>query len=243
MRSNSGPTKRSSQGAAAPWRRACPRATPARRPALASAPRATRGSLLPMRRTPRLLGVLPEPRAPRRVVPAWGWPRPPVRRQHPAVRAPAEVAVLRRYLRRHRDVTGGASPIKTECPALLAPSLSLHRARHCRPPVNLPPCPSPVRLTFLAYSLNALETCADIRCPAFPHPRRSRSPPRAPPPAGATRPHRRCPRSNYGLPRALGELVVVPHRLPGRERGRLAEFSWRRRLPCPRPQLQGPLSF
>jgi hypothetical protein len=175
-------------------------------------PPAARGSHLPMRRTPRLLGVLPGPRA------------------------PAEVAVLWRYLRHHRDVTGGASPIKTECHALLAPSPPLHCARHCLPPVNSPPRPPPVRPTFLAYSLGALETGAAIRCSALHIPHQRRSLPRAPPPAVAARPRRSCPRSNPGLPRALGEHVVVSHRLPGRERGRLTRI----RPAPPPPMVEGP---
>jgi hypothetical protein len=57
------------RGAAAPWRRT-------RRPASASAPRAARDRSpaeacpFPMRRTPRLLGVLTGPRALRRTIPA-----------------------------------------------------------------------------------------------------------------------------------------------------------------------------
>jgi hypothetical protein len=152
-------------------------------------------------------------------------------------------AVLRRYLRRHRDVTGGASPIKTERHALLALSLLLHRAHHCRPLVNLPPRPSLVRLTFLAYSLGALETCAAILCSALHLPCRSRNPPWASPPAVVARPHRSCPRSNPILPRALGEHVVVPHRLPGRERGRLVGIRPAPPPPMPKAPIARPPVF
>jgi hypothetical protein len=159
MRSNSGPAKRSSQGAATPRRRMRPRTTPARWPASASAPCAAQGYPPPEARTspcaaPRGSSEssqgLARHAAPYRPGARCG---PPVRRRHHAVHVSAEVAVLRRYLRRHCDVTGGALPIKTERHALLAPSPPLHRARHCWPPVNSAPRPSPVRPTFLAYSL------------------------------------------------------------------------------------------
>jgi hypothetical protein len=185
------------------------------------------------------------PRAPRRAAPYQPGARrgPSVRRRHPAVRATAEVAALRRHRRRHRDVTGGVLPIKTKRHTLLVPSLPLHCARHCRPPMNSPPRPSPVRLTFLAYSLGALETCAAIRCSALHLPRRSRSPPRVPPPAVVARPRRSYPRSNPGLPRALGEHVIVPHRLPGRERGRLAGIRPAPPPPMPKAPIARPPVF
>jgi hypothetical protein len=60
--------------------------------------------------------------------------------------------------------------------------------------------------------------------------------PRSPPPAIVVRPHWQLPRPNFGHPQALGEHVVTPHSLPGRERRRLAAI-----LPAPPPpQAQGP---
>jgi hypothetical protein len=168
---------------------------------------------------------------------------PPVRRRHPTVGAPAEVAALRLHLRRHRDVTGGDSPIKTDCHTLLVPSPPLHRACHCRPPVNSRPRPCPVRLTFLTYSLGALETCAATRCSSLHLPHRSCSPPRPPPPVIAARPRRSRPCSNPGLPHTLSEHVVVTHRLPGRERGRLTGIRPAPPPPMPKAPIARPLSF
>jgi hypothetical protein len=47
-------------------------------------------------------------------------------------------------------------------------------------------------------------------------------PPRPPPPAIIMRPLRQLLRPSFGHPQALGEHVVTPHSLPGRERRRLA---------------------
>jgi hypothetical protein len=56
---------------------------------------------------PRGLGVLPAARTPRTAPYRLGVRRgPPVRRRHPAVCAPVEVAVLRRHLCHHGCVTG-----------------------------------------------------------------------------------------------------------------------------------------
>jgi hypothetical protein len=104
--SNRGPTTRSGQGVAASRRRARPRA--ARDHLLAdarsspcAAPRGSSESSrgLARRATPYRAGARHGP---------------PVRQRHPVVHAWAEVAVLRRHLRRHRDVTGEVSPIKKE---------------------------------------------------------------------------------------------------------------------------------
>jgi hypothetical protein len=70
------------------------------------------------------------------------------------------------------------------------------------------------------------------RCSALHLPRRSRSPPRPPSPTVAAHPRQSRPRSNPGLPRAQIEHVVVPHRHPGRERGRLAGIR-----PAPPPPM------
>jgi hypothetical protein len=72
---------------------------------------------------------------------------PPVRRRHPAVRAQAEVVVLRRNLCRHRNVTGEASPIKPSVLPLLAPT----------PPPTVPPM-SPPECRLLRSSPS--QTCA-----------------------------------------------------------------------------------
>jgi hypothetical protein len=48
------------------------------------------------------------------------------------------------------------------------------------------------------------------------------APPRQPPPAAVDPPRRQPPHPNSDHPSTLGEPTVTPHRLPGRERGRLA---------------------
>jgi hypothetical protein len=72
--------------------------------------------------------------------------------------------------------------------------------------------------------------------PSQAPPSLSPEPPQPSPSAVAARPRRSRLRSNLGRPCALGEHVVVPHCLPGRERSRLAASS------CPGAQLQGLLS-
>jgi hypothetical protein len=135
---------------------------------------------------------------------------PSVHRRHTTKRAPVEVAVLCRHLSRRSDVTGGLA-YKNRAPRPPRAITAAHRARHCHPPVNSPPRPCPVHLTFLAYSLGALGTCATTRCSALHLPSRSRIPPQPPPLAVAAHPHWSRPRSYPGLPRALGEHVVMPH--------------------------------
>jgi hypothetical protein len=115
---------------------------PARRPASASAPRTAQGHPPPKALSSQCAapwGSLESSRGLTRCTTPYrlGARRePPVRQRYPAVRAPAKVTVLRRHLRRHHDVTGEASPIKTE---RLAPIRAPHRAadRHCRPPAEL----------------------------------------------------------------------------------------------------------
>jgi hypothetical protein len=183
-------------------------------------PPAGRGSSFPMRRTPRLLRVLSGPHAPCRAVPARGSLRPPVCRPHPAVRTPAEVAVIRRHLRRHGDVTGEALPIKTKC-------------RHhppCATPSRRPPLPPshrtrllariPSWLATLTYILGPLEACAVASLPGIARRRRSHRTPRPSPPATAVRHHRVPLHPNFQHPRALGELTLLPVPLHGQERHR-----------------------
>jgi hypothetical protein len=122
MRPNRGPATRSGQGAAAP----------ARRPASMSAPRAARGH--PPAEARSLPCAAPRGSSEsswglaRRAVPAGARHGPPVRWRHSAVRAPAEVAVLRQHLRRHPNVTCEVSPIKTERLAPLHADTAAHRA-------------------------------------------------------------------------------------------------------------------
>jgi hypothetical protein len=67
---------------------------------------------------------------------------PLVCRRHPAICTSAEVAVLRRNLRRHRNITGEVSPIKTERPAPPCTDTAAHRATRAAagasPPLAIP---------------------------------------------------------------------------------------------------------
>jgi hypothetical protein len=77
-----------------------------------------------------------------RAVPVGAHRGPPVRRQHAAVRAPVEVAVLRRHLRCHGCVTGSLA-YKTRAllsppPAAIAPPLRHPRRRRRAVPSLLP---------------------------------------------------------------------------------------------------------
>jgi hypothetical protein len=122
-----------------------------------------------------------------------------------------------------------AIPFPCAATALLHPAIADRRQAHL-------PALSPVHPTLLACSLVSIEACAATHCATLPFPRRNRSPPRVSPPAAAARPRRSLPRSNPGLPRALGEHVVMPYCLPGRECGRLARI----RPALPPPMVEGP---
>jgi hypothetical protein len=135
MRSNSGPAKLSSQGAAAMRRRARPRATAARRSASVSAPRATQGRHRPRLAPPH--ASHPEaPRSPpgasratpRRTGPGLAADRRSVGGTPPYARRPRSPC-YGGISRRHRDVTGGVAPIKTEP----RPSSRRHRPPPCPP--------------------------------------------------------------------------------------------------------------
>jgi hypothetical protein len=110
----------------------------ARAPPRRPRPPAARGRAFPMRRTPRLIGVFPGPRAP---PPAPYHPgahhRPPVHRRRCAIRPLAEVTVPRWHLRRHGNVTGEAVP-----PCAFSP-LCRHRRSTApsAPPRAVPPPP------------------------------------------------------------------------------------------------------
>jgi hypothetical protein len=128
--------------------------------------------------------------------------------------------VPRPHLRGHTLVIAIKPPLfKPHVVPLLA--LSPPPAAPCAPPlVNSPPRPSPVRLTFLAYSLETLEACAVAYLPGIARRHRSHSTPRPSPPVTSMH-RRRVPlRPNSEHPRALGELTLLPAPLQGRERRR-----------------------
>jgi hypothetical protein len=180
-------------------------------------PPAARGSLLPMRRTPRLLGVLPGPRtAPRRTGPGLAADRRSVGGIPPYARRPRyrATAASPSSPRRHRG--GLAYKNQTPCPH---PGATPSR----RPP--LPPsrrtcmlASIPGRLTILTYSLGPLEACVVAYLPGITRRRRSHLTPWPSPPATTVRCRRvpLCPNSEH--PRALGELTLLPAPLHGRER-------------------------
>jgi hypothetical protein len=103
------------QSAAAPRRRAHRTCAPHRLGVRAHVPpKATRRlrCAFPMRRTPRLLGVLPGPGTP---PPAPYWPGarhgPLVRQRHPSVRTPTEAGVPRPHIRGHTVVIPAEPPL------------------------------------------------------------------------------------------------------------------------------------
>jgi hypothetical protein len=139
-----------------------------------------------------------------------------------AVRAPAEADVPRPHLRGHAIVTPDAPLLKRRPPfppraATTAPAD--HRARHGRSPVNSPLPSSHTRATARAPSLDPLGPVRATCCPGRALAIVGTEPPL---PALAVRPRWRLCRPDSSYPQGLGERVVKPHYLPGRERRRLA---------------------
>jgi hypothetical protein len=131
-------------------RRTATSRTPRAPPSSASAPEAAppeaarrpRPCSFPMRRAPRPGNPPDRAHAMDHAVPAGARHGPPVRRQHAAVSAPVEVAVLRRHLRRHGCVTGSLA-YKTQAllsppPAAIAPPPRHPRRLHRAAPSPLP---------------------------------------------------------------------------------------------------------
>jgi hypothetical protein len=187
------------QGAVAPQRRA--RLCAARRPPCAAGPHRPRNAspqaarrlrhALPQAPHPEALKSPRGPRAARRAVPAGAHRGPLVRRWQLAVRAPAEEAGLRPYVRHHGNVTGEDLTYKSRSePARSSRRLSPTVRR--RPPLEpLPqpllrsspaPCEPPgifpsTYLTPLARaSTNPSRTLAGARAPAASAGRRRRAP-------------------------------------------------------------------
>jgi hypothetical protein len=163
-----------------------------------------------------------------RAVPVGARHGPPVRRQHTAVRAPVEMAVLRQHLGHHGDVTREPSYKSPSTVRLSTP----HRAR--RPPLPPPPCARVVSRPHRwsaspTHSLGpvAPQQASHFHPCALPSP--EPEPPRPPPPAIAEHPRRRRLRPNHGHHSTLGELVVDPDPFPGQERRRS------RRIPASPP--------
>jgi hypothetical protein len=78
-------------------------------------------------------------------------------------------------------------------------------------------------------------------CPSHRHLEPPR--PRPPPPVTAVCPCRRSLRPNFGHPYALGELMVVPNHLPGRECRRLAGIGRSRAAPMAKGSIASPQIF
>jgi hypothetical protein len=234
------------QARSAPRRRV---ATPSPRPRLGvcavrrTRPPADLGSLLRMRRAPRLLGVLTgRAHAMDHAVPARCAPQTTGSSAAPVVRVPAEAAVPRPHPRGHALIITTKPPLfKPRVVPLLAPSLP-PAAPSVPPPVNSHPCHSPVRLTFLAYSLRTLEACV-VYLPGIARRRRSHSTPRPSPSATAVR-RRQVPlRPNSEHPRALGELTLLPAPLHGLERRRPRRNWPSRAAPMAKGHIASPHLF
>jgi hypothetical protein len=111
-----------------------------------------------------------------------------------------------------------------------------------------PPLPAAGELASPSFSSAPNLPSLLPRCPRNLHrrPLLGIAPPLPEPqPAGAVtaRPRRSRPRSNPGFHRALGEHVVMPHRLPGRERGRLASIRPVPPPPMPKAPIARPPFF
>jgi hypothetical protein len=124
-------------------------------------------------------------------------------------------------------------------PSALSPSSRRH---HC-PPRHLRrrwwarlPVHPPMRPILLEPSLDLVGPIQIACGPSQVLAVTRTEPPRTPPSAIVVRPLRQLLRPNSSHPQALGEHVVVPHRFPGRERGRLVGI----RPAPPPPHGQGP---
>jgi hypothetical protein len=138
----------------------------------------------------------------------------PVRRQHAAIRAPIEAAVLQRHLRRHGCITGSLA-YKTRAllsppPAAIAPPP--HHPRRRRPAAPLPA--SHGQASAHIPSIDPLEPPSATCCSGRARVVAVAVPPRRPPPATVERPRRRDLRPNTGHPQALGEPTDVRCRFP-----------------------------
>jgi hypothetical protein len=108
----------------------------------------------------------------------------------------------------------------------LVPTPPLHQAisaatAELRPRRAAPPLLPTAAQPSLPLPLGSIGPSRAACCPGRAIPVVGAEPPRRPPAALAVRPRWRLLRPNFGHPQALGERVVEPHYLPGRERRRL----------------------
>jgi hypothetical protein len=187
-------------------------------------PKATRRPRLALPHAPRpeAIGVLLAACTPRTAPYRLGARRgPPVRQWRPALRAPVEAgyhgrisAVTLSSPRPSRPYKCRAfSPPHTD---IAAPPHHPRRRRRAAPPA------SHGRATAHAPPLDLIGPSRATCCPGRALTVAGAEPPWSPPLVLAVCPRRRIPRLNSGYPQALGEHVVTPHSLPGRERRRLA---------------------
>jgi hypothetical protein len=168
-------------------------------------------------------------------VPAGAHRGPPVRRRHAAVRAPVEVVVLRRHLRRPLPSPSVETPYKCPTlsppPAAIAPPPRHPRRRRWAAPLSV----SHSQAIAHTPPIDPLEPSSATCCSGRARVVAGAAPPRPPPLVSAVRPRRHDLRPNTGHSQALGEPTDVPRRFPGRERDRLAGI-W---LAPPPPMAKG----
>jgi hypothetical protein len=112
-----------------------------------------------------------------------------------------------------RSIAPSAPP-----PSSCAPSCFLRPSNH--------PCPFP--RPYRTFTCHSLSRRGSVAAEA--------EPPRSPPQVFTARQRRHVLHPNSGHPQALGEHMVVPHRFPSQERGRLSGIQ-----PAPPPPHgQGP---
>jgi hypothetical protein len=192
---------------------------------------------LPYAPRPEAVGILRAARMPRTAPHRLGAHRgPPVRRRRLAVRAPVEAGY-------HGCISAVTLPSPRpsrpyKCHAFFPPHVGIAAPpRHPRRRRRAPPHPaSHGRATAHAPFLDPIGPSRAACCPHRALVAARAEPPRPPPPVIVVHPRRRIPRPNSGHPEALGERMVVPHRFPDREHGRLAGI----RSVLPPPHAQGP---
>jgi hypothetical protein len=223
------------------------RTAPARRLTLASAPRAAQDQPpaeacpFPMRRTPRLLGALQGPRAPRRTGPELVADRRSVGGIPPYARRPRSPCYD--WISAVTATSLGGLAYKNRAPC---PSSRWHRRppRHPRRRRSAASSGHPRRKPAPpTHPLGPLEACAVACLLGTAPPHRSRSTPRRSLPAIAVRHHLVPFRPNSECSRALCELTLLPAPLHVRERRRPRRNWPSRAAPMAKVHIASPYLF